>query len=71
MSKRQRSSDDDHLPMCDNKKAKKLPKLFNSEFFKVKSWDGTSTKIIAECTICKNNVKGDFTSTGNFFKHYK
>lgn len=66
MSKRPRSEDDVQV-----EKPKKLPKIFHSAYYEPVDWDGKSKNIQATCTICKNSVRGQYTSTGNFLNHYK
>lgn len=72
-TKRQRENlpDDDIQMSNEQKRAKKIPYLLESEFYQLIDWDGVATNIQAKCTQCKKHVKGQYTSTGNFIKHYK
>lgn len=54
-----------------SKKPKKLPKILDGVYFKVNDWDGESINLTAQCQLCPSQVRGQVTSTGNFFKHFK
>lgn len=49
----------------------KLPKIFDGTFFEVVELNKTNKNINARCKKCKKHVKGQCTSTGNFYKHYR
>lgn len=49
----------------------KFPKLFDGKYFKVIEWNNTNKKIVAICRKCEKEVRGQYTSTGNFYKHYR
>lgn len=48
---------------------KAIPRLLNGKYFVIARRD--KFKVIATCTICGKNRKGDIRSTGNFMDHYK
>lgn len=49
----------------------KKPRVLDDTYFKIDEWDMESSNISAKCTTCKKKVKGQLTSTGNFFKHIR
>lgn len=67
-------------PLLDNGDAtlnpailKKLPKIFDGEYFAVLDYDEKTKKITARCVCCSAksvSIRGQSTSTGNFYKHY-
>lgn len=71
MAKRPRENDEDNQISELTTKVKKIPKIFDGQFFELVNWDGKSLNITATCQICKKPLKGQHTSTGNFTKHYK
>lgn len=71
MAKRTRENDEDIQISEPARKVKKIPKIFDGQFFELVGWDGQALNITARCQICKKPFKGQHTSTGNYFKHYK
>lgn len=65
VNKRQRENDDDSLSNI------KLPKVFDGTYFEPHKWDGKSIEISSICQLCKKILKGQYTSTGNYYKHYR
>lgn len=70
MPKRQRNCDEGQQSNL-LKRAKQLPKILSGTFFRTEGWDGKQLNVQAECIQCKRVIKGQYTSTGNFYKHYK
>lgn len=65
-SKRLRDNDEESVPQN-----KKQPKVFDGKYFELVDWDEKATNIKAVCKECKREVKGQVSSTGNFYKHYR
>lgn len=72
-SKRSRESDNSSN---DEPKAKRQPKMLDGTYFKLIENDEPNNQtehIKAQCMFCKdkpNIIKGSYTSTGNFHKHF-
>ncbi|XP_031633718.1 uncharacterized protein LOC116347298 [Contarinia nasturtii] len=72
MSKRSR--EDEHSDDNDHASKFKLPAIFDGKYFKIISHDKDTKKISAkcnQCTIKDKIIRGQTTSTGNFYTHYK
>lgn len=72
MSKRPLENDDD-INMSNPAKKVKLPTIFDGKFFEVIDYNAENRHISAKCTNCilkEKIIRGQSTSTGNFFKHY-
>lgn len=69
-SKRQREIDDSSM-LNPNKKSK-LATVFDGTYFEVVKHDVSNGSISTKCLNCKkeNIIRGNSSSTGNFFKHY-
>lgn len=63
-SKRPRNNDEETY-------VKKKPKILDGKFFKIGDGDEKNENILVTCTSCKKAIKGQLTSTGNFYKHYR
>lgn len=71
MSKRKIDVDEDLASDPKRQKPIKAPKNFDGNYFELVDWDGQSLNIKAKCQTCQKELKGQYTSTGNFFTHYR
>lgn len=54
-----------------NKKSRKIPKIFDGKYFEIDGNVDESGNVSAKCMTCNQPKSGSISSTGNFFKHYK
>lgn len=78
MSKRQRDVTQDDNESVENikrtrtmGKERKLPKIVDGTYFKVDEWNENVVNFRAMCMKCEKYYKGQYSSTGNFYKHYR
>lgn len=54
--------------------AKRQRKMFDGKFYKLNDNDDDINSAVAQCMLCTIKptfIRGSYSSTGNFYKHYK